>query len=73
MRKPIVLNTMRAVREACRAYDRTRSAKRREALQAAIDDAKARATVPCDGEAHSNPWIDNCHTCAPFWGKVLPE
>jgi hypothetical protein len=21
----------------------------------------------CCGEAHSNPYIDNCWTCAPFW------
>jgi len=23
---------------------------------------------PCNGEAHSNPHIDNCGTCAPRWG-----
>lgn len=23
---------------------------------------------PCDGEAHSNPHIDNCGACAPRWG-----
>lgn len=32
-----------------------------------------RATEDCQGAAHSNPWIDNCAICAPFWGKVLPE
>lgn len=26
---------------------------------------------PCTGEAHSNPWIDNCALCAPKWG-VMP-
>lgn len=26
--------------------------------------------VPCDGEAHRNPHIDNCLTCAPRWGFV---
>ncbi len=26
--------------------------------------------VACDGAAHSNPHIDNCHTCAPRWGWV---
>ena len=26
--------------------------------------------VPCDGEAHSNPYIDNCHRCMPRWGLV---
>lgn len=24
----------------------------------------------CNGEAHSNPYIDNCGGCAPNWGKV---
>ena len=24
--------------------------------------------VPCNGEAHSNPYIDNCGMCAPHWG-----
>lgn len=24
----------------------------------------------CPGEAHSNPYIDNCMTCAPRWGVV---
>jgi hypothetical protein len=23
---------------------------------------------PCTGEAHSNPFIDNCMCCAPRWG-----
>lgn len=27
--------------------------------------------VPCPGEAHSNPHIDNCGLCAPQWGKIL--
>jgi hypothetical protein len=26
--------------------------------------------VPCTGEAHSNPHIDNCRSCAPRWGWV---
>jgi hypothetical protein len=26
--------------------------------------------VKCDGEAHDNPYIDNCWTCAPFWEKI---
>jgi hypothetical protein len=30
--------------------------------------------IPCDGEAHSNPHIDNCGKCAPRWGFVMvPE
>lgn len=27
--------------------------------------------VPCTGEAHSNPHIDNCMLCAPRWGQML--
>ena len=23
----------------------------------------------CTGEAHSNPYIDNCMVCAPYWGQ----
>lgn len=26
--------------------------------------------IPCDGEAHKNPHIDNCMSCAPRWGEV---
>lgn len=26
--------------------------------------------IPCDGEAHTNPHIDNCLRCAPRWGWV---
>lgn len=73
MRKPIVLSTMLEVRNALEACHRTRSEARRAILQAAIDDARLRATEDCDGAAHSNPWIDNCGICAPFWGKVLPK
>ncbi len=25
----------------------------------------------CHGEAHSNPFIDNCMVCAPQWGIIL--
>lgn len=28
---------------------------------------------PCGGEAHSNPFIDNCMRCAPRWGWVGPS
>lgn len=27
--------------------------------------------VPCHGEAHSNPHIDNCGICAPLWEKIV--
>jgi hypothetical protein len=26
--------------------------------------------VPCPGEAHSNPHIDNCMLCMPRWGEI---
>jgi len=26
--------------------------------------------VPCPGEAHHNPYVDNCGHCAPRWGEV---
>lgn len=25
----------------------------------------------CHGEAHRNPFIDNCNVCAPKWGIIL--
>lgn len=28
---------------------------------------KAGMLVPCEGEAHKNPFIDNCWICAPRW------
>lgn len=28
------------------------------------------ALTPCEGEAHSNAFIDNCMRCAPRWGWV---
>lgn len=34
--------------------------------------AEAWHCVPCTGEAHSNPYIDNCGVCAPFfWARVV--
>lgn len=26
--------------------------------------------VPCDGEAHTSAYIDNCMLCAPLWGDI---
>lgn len=26
--------------------------------------------ITCDGEAHKNPYIDNCPRCTPMWGKI---
>lgn len=28
--------------------------------------------VECQGEAHSNPYFDNCWECAPRWGRHEP-
>lgn len=28
---------------------------------------------PCNGEAHRNPFIDNCSQCAPRWGFLGPK
>lgn len=27
--------------------------------------------IDCPGEAHENPYIDNCMICAPRWGYFL--
>lgn len=44
-------------------------------IQTALRDAgiQADALKPCDGEAHSNAFIDHCSQCAPRWGVVGPE
>lgn len=31
---------------------------------------KTGKTIPCPGEAHSNPFIDNCGVCAPGWETI---
>lgn len=41
------------------------------ALANRIDAAMESLTVPCGGEAHSNPYIDNCSRCAPLWGRCI--
>jgi hypothetical protein len=43
------------------------------ALAADIERAQLTKLAPCRGEAHSNPHIDNCLTCAPRWGFVGPK
>ena len=45
-----------------RRHDRTCSKRR-------FTKARTRL-VPCPGEAHSNPFIDNCSLCMPRWGWV---
>jgi hypothetical protein len=32
--------------------------------------AKTGNLIPCDGEAHRNPFVDHCGQCAPRWGQV---
>jgi hypothetical protein len=29
--------------------------------------------VECHGEAHSNPFIDHCMVCLPYWGVYAQE
>jgi len=26
--------------------------------------------IKCNGEAHSNPWIDHCMVCLPYWEDI---
>lgn len=27
--------------------------------------------VMCSGEAHENPFIDNCPVCMPYWEEIM--
>lgn len=46
--------------------------KRLQAERARLEARLNDLTVPCSGEAHSNPFIDNCMVCLPYtWGRVL--
>lgn len=39
-----------------------------------IQPPKGYRVVPCDGSAHDSAFNDNCHRCAPLWGRlVVPE
>lgn len=45
------------------------------ALRMTLQAYNLEPLVPCDGEAHSNAYIDSCHRCAPRWawvGKLEP-
>ncbi len=44
---------------------------RRKFFSTATKEQIERVTDPCDGEAHSNAFIDNCMICAPLWGRML--
>jgi hypothetical protein len=43
------------------------------ALRAKLEGAGLAPLEACGGEAHSNPFIDNCGRCAPRWGLVGPK
>jgi hypothetical protein len=43
------------------------------AIHLVFQDARIPPLELCPGEAHSNPHIDNCGSCAPRWGLVGPE
>lgn len=60
--------------EAAKLIDRIREIAAKPtadiALIRALQEADVEPLEPCQGEAHSNPFIDNCHRCAPRWGFV---
>lgn len=37
----------------------------------AIEAIERVVFLPCNGEAHSNAYIDNCMICMPRWGVIL--
>lgn len=48
--------------------------KRAKFLQGLSDQELESITVPCYGEAHSNPYIDYCMICLGVrWGRILKE
>jgi hypothetical protein len=54
-------------------FTRDTTADRGTILSALFDAVQARGLAvpyPCSGEAHSNPYIDNCGVCTPNWGTV---
>jgi hypothetical protein len=45
-----------------------------EDIEARLEKDKGIAPLQaCGGEAHGNPFIDNCHGCAPRWGWTGPR
>ncbi len=38
--------------------------------KAAKSTPPAAIMMTCHGEAHTNAYIDNCHSCAPLWGTM---
>ena len=48
--------------------------KRAKFLKGLSDHEIESITVPCYGEAHSNPYIDHCMVCLNVrWGRILKE
>lgn len=58
------------LREMACLYDRTYTAFELADLLAQYNLAPLE---PCDGEAHSSAYIDNCGRCSPRWGFVGPK
>ena len=57
--------------EGCREYEKNRKPRK---LKEPEKDQPLRATgmhfEKCQGEAHSNPYIDHCMDCAPLWNRI---
>lgn len=41
-----------------------------KAIERALSDHGLDPFEKCDGQAHRNPFIDNCWACAPRWGVI---
>jgi hypothetical protein len=55
-------------RDAVKLIDRIRErAATDDSLRSLLYEFGIDALTPCDGDAHANPHIDNCHRCAPRW------
>ena len=55
-------------------FTRTTDADRGQVLASLFDMVDyygLQVPRPCSGEAHGNPFIDNCMVCMPHWGTIL--
>lgn len=41
-----------------------------ETLKSIFDEHGIAPPEPCNGDAHSNAFIDHCGVCMPHWGKI---
>ena len=58
--------------EVLRKLRAMRPSKRFSAFRKLPEDTKLAITEPCPGEAHRNPYIDNCVVCLhTTWGRTL--